>query len=207
MYGSEILQDAKIERTENEGPAGWINLSFQVSSDSEFVDARRRELKMMTEQRNELVHGFLQRWQPESHEKLEATLTYLDTQRELALPVLKHLKTVAVQIAEARQKLLEMISSEDFQEQSELLWLQASPLVVFFMNVTSRIQRKDGWTCLANAGHLAHKELPDEVKCLKECYGFTTLKKLLEGSKKFDILNESIAENTFRTLYRNKVTS
>lgn len=84
------------------------------------------------------------------------------------------------------------------------MWLQASPLVALLSDVATQIQRKDGWTYLAQAGDLAAKNLPEEVKALKERYGFKTLKKLLAGSEMFDIFDEPLSGGRFRTLYRKK---
>jgi hypothetical protein len=203
-YGTEVLQDAGVEVPEEEGPADWFTFSFRISGDTEFVEVMRRDMKLMTEQRNELVHGFLPRWQPNAPEKLEETLAYLDTQREKVLPMLEHLRTTASHIQESRKKLLEFVASEEYQKQSEVMWLQASPLVSLLRDVATQIHRKDGWTYLAHAGGLANKELPEEVKNLKERYGFKTLKKLLVGSEMFEVFDEPLSDGRFRTLYKNK---
>lgn len=203
-YGTEVLKDAGIEVPEEESPADWITFTFRISGDTEFVEAMRRDMKLMTEHRNELVHGFLPRWLPDSAEKLEETLVYLDTQREKVLPIHEHLRTAANHIQESQKKLIEFMSSGEYQKQSELMWLQASPLVLLLRDVASQIHRKDGWSYLAHAGRLANKELPDEVKSLNESYGFKTLRKLLIGSEMFDVFDEPLSEGQFRTLYKNK---
>lgn len=203
-YGTEVLKDAGVEVPEEEGPADWISFSFRISGDTEFVESMRRDMKLMTEQRNELVHGFLPRWLPSSPEKLEETLVYLDTQREKVLPMYEHLRTVASHIQESQKKILEFMASDEYQKQSELMWLQASPLVSFLKDIASKIHRKDGWCYLAHAGRLANKELPEDVKSLNESYGFKTLKKLLIGSEMFEVFDEPLSEGRFRTLYKNK---
>lgn len=203
-YGTEVLKDAGAEIPEEESPADWLTFSFRISGDAEFVEAMRRDLKLMTEQRNELVHGFLPRWQPDSPEKLEETLAYLNTQHENVLSMHEHLRTAASQIQETGKKLSEFMASEECRKQSEQIWLQASPLVLLLMDVTFQAHRKDGWTYLAHAGRLANKELPEEVKNLNERYGFKTLKKLLIGSEMFDVFDEPLSEGRFRTLYKNK---
>lgn len=203
-YVTEVLNDAGAEVPEEEGPADWLTFTFRVSSDTEFVEAMRQDMKLMTEQRNELVHGFLPRWQTDSPEKLEETLAYLDTQREKVLPMHEHLRTTAGHIQESRKKLFEFMASEEYRKQSEQIWLQASPLVSLLRDVASQIHRKDGWSFLAHAGGLANKELPEEVKNLKERYGFKTLKKLLVGSEMFDVFDEPLSDGRFRTLYKNK---
>lgn len=203
-YGTEVLKDAGAEVPEEESPVNWITFSFRISGDAEFIEAMRRAMKLMTEQRNELVHGFLPRWQPDSPEKLEETLVYLDTQREKVLPMNEHLRTTASHIQESWKKLPEFMASKEYRNLSEQIWLQASPLVSLLRDVASQIHRKDGWSYLAHAGNLANKELPEEVKNLNERYGFKTLKKLLIGSEMFDVFDEPLSEGRFRTLYKNK---
>jgi hypothetical protein len=70
--------------------------------------------------------------------------------------------------------------------------------------VASQFYRKDGWSYLAHAGVLANKELPEEVRNLKERYGFKTLKKLLVVSEMFDVFDEPLSNGLFRTVYKNK---
>ncbi|MFZ2162660.1 MAG: hypothetical protein WAW02_10630 [Sideroxyarcus sp.] len=203
-YGTDVLKDAGVEVPDEEGPADWITFSFRVSGNAEFIEAMRRDMKLMTGQRNELVHGFLPRWQPDSPEKLEETLAYLDNQREKVLLMHEHLRTTASHIQESRNKLLEFMSSEEYQKQSELMWLQASPLVSFLRDVASQVHRKDGWSYLAHAGRLANQELPEDVNNINERYGFKTLKKLIIGSEMFEVFDEPLSEGQFRTLYKNK---
>lgn len=203
-YFTEVLQDAGTEAPEEEGDAGEIAFTFKISADSEFVQSMRRSMKLMTEQRNELVHSFLPRWEPESLEKLEETLAYLDTQREKVVPIHEHLLTIVNHMQEGYQKHAKFLASDEYQKQLELTWLQASPLVSFFRYAASEFHRKDGWCYLAQAGNLANKELPEEVKNLKDWYGFKTLKKLLLGSEIFDVFDEPLPNGGFTTLYKNK---
>ncbi len=203
-YVSEVLKDAGVEEPDEESPVDWITFSFRISVDTEFIETMRGDMKLMTEQRNELVHGFLPRWQHDSPEKLKETLAYLDAQREKVLPMHEHLRTIANHIGESYKELSEFMVSEEFQKQSELLWLQASPLVCLLSNVASQFHRGDGWSYLAHAGNLANRELPDEVQNLNERYGFRTLKKLLVGSEMFDVMDEPLSDGRFRTVYKNK---
>lgn len=205
-YGNEVLQDAGEEVPEEDRPADWFCFTFRISGDTEFVESMRRDLKLMTDERNELVHHFLPRWQPDSPEKMAEALAYLDTQREKVLPMHEHLRSIINHMQESSQKLFEFMASPEYKKQSELMWLQASPLVSFLAEVTGKIHRKDGWCFLAHAGELAAKELSEEVKSLKERYGFKTLKKLVIGSELFDVLDEILPSGGFRTLYRLRPT-
>lgn len=201
-YKTEILYDAGEEAPEVERPAGWLSFSYRLSVEKEFLNSLHNDLKVMTDERNALVHHFLPRWQPGSDEAMAEALAYLDTQREKVLPMFEHLKRNIEGIEKSRKLLLEFINSPNCDKQLELMWLQSSPLAKLFREATTKICRKDGWTYLAHAGELAAKELPDEVKALKERYGYKTLKKLLIGSEMFDVLDEPLSDGRFRTMYR-----
>lgn len=77
-YKTEILHDAGEEIPEVERPAGWFSFSYRLSVDKEFLESLHTDLKVMTDERNALVHHFLPRWQPGSEEVMTEALAYLD---------------------------------------------------------------------------------------------------------------------------------
>lgn len=102
-YGIEALTDAGVEVPEEECPPDRFTFNFRISGNTEFVEAMRRDMKLMTEQRNELVHDFLPRWEPDLPESFEETLAYLDTQHEKVLPMHEHLRTTASHIQKTQR--------------------------------------------------------------------------------------------------------
>ena len=63
----KVLQDAGEEVPEEENSeTPWVSFAFHISCDTEFLEAMRRDLKLMTDERNQLVHGFPRRWHPSS---------------------------------------------------------------------------------------------------------------------------------------------
>lgn len=204
-YATEVLRDAGEEVPEKEKPADWFAFSFQISGETAFIEGLRRDLKLMTDERNELVHHFLPRWQQANEEALTATLTYLDAQRQRVLPMHEHLRSTVQHLHETAKQFAEFVASPEYQKQTELLWLQASPLVSLMLEVADQYHRQDGWTYLAQAGDLAARDLPDEVKHFKERYGFKTLKQLLVGANIFNVVDEPLTGGRFRTLYRRKM--
>jgi len=131
-YGNEFLQDAGEKVADEDRPAGWFSFSFRISGDTEFVESMRRDLKLMTDERNELVHHFLPRWQPDSPEKMTETLVYLDAQSEKVLPMHEHLKSTVTRMQASRRLLSNIMASPEYEKQSELMWLQSSLLVNLF---------------------------------------------------------------------------
>lgn len=201
-FGTEVLQDTGTEAPEEERPDNWFAFSFRVSGDTEFIETMSRDLKLMTDERNDLVHHFLPRWQPGNDDVLHEALAYLDAQREKVQPMHEHLRNTVMHLHESAKVLSDFIASPDYENQAELMWLQASPLIRLFCDVATQYHRNDGWTYLAQAGDLAAKELPDDVNVLEERYGFKTLKKLLVASEMFEIFDEPLANGALRTLYK-----
>lgn len=203
QYVDDILSDAgetPPEPTESTLPL--ITTTFSISGDREFCESQRANMKLMVDERNDLVHHFLPRWRPDSLGHLTDAATYLDKQREKILPMLEHLKSVSESMRNAHQILGDFLASEEYERHFELLFLQDSSLITLLRDIASQIRRPDGWAYLAHAGKLARIHERDAVENMKERYGRHTLKKLLVASDLFDLFDEPLPTGGFRTLYR-----
>jgi hypothetical protein len=203
-YLGKVLTDDRDEVLDDTDPdvVPYVSITRQFIVSSEFLEAMRRDLKFLTDERNELVHHFFPRWQPNSPEKMQDALDYLNAQRGKVLPILDHLTGLAASMQQNQRRIAEYLASDEYARLDELMWLQSSPLVTLLREVVGDIQRKDGWASLSRAGNLAHEQLPDDVKNLKERYGFSTLKKLLVACETFDIFDEPLPSGEVRTLFR-----
>jgi|JI10StandDraft_1071094.scaffolds.fasta_scaffold428886_1 hypothetical protein len=205
-YLSDVLVEAGLEEMpESESPETAqcvFRFKFTMESEGAFVQRMRADLKLMTEQRNELVHHFLPRWKPGDETALNDALAYLDVQRDKVLPMFEHLKEMSLWLQRMRKSTAELFASPDFQRQFELFRLEHSPLISLFRQVHGRDTRADGWTYLSSAANVAAKALPDELAHLVERYGFKTLKQLLIGSELFDVMDEGMPKGGSRTLFR-----
>ena len=204
MYSTEVLRDAGEAILEKERPADWVTFSFRTSAEADYIAGLRSDLKSMTDERNQLVHHFLPRWQPHNAEALTEALAYLDEQQERVRPMHEHVTSSLQRFVNTTKLHHEFLASPEYEAQAELMWLQSSPLVTLLYKVPDNHCRKDGWTDLAHAGAVAGRVLPNEVKKLKERYGFHTLKQLIVGVKTFDVMHEETPAGGFHTLYRRK---
>jgi len=203
QYVDDILSDAGETPPESIDPSVLsITTTFSINGDLEFCESQRANLKLMVDERNDLVHHFLPRWRPDSPDHLTDAATYLDKQREKILPLLEHLKSVSDSLRDASQILANFLASDECERQLELFWLQDSLLVNRLRDIASQIRRPDGWAYLAHAGKLVRIHEQDAVKNMKERYGHSTLKKLLIASELFDVFDETLSTGGFRTLYR-----
>lgn len=202
-YVDEILSDPDEEQ---HGPPDlsdlWLFSTFKITGDDKFYELQCRNLELVREERNQLVHHFLPYWRPDSPKHLSTACEYLDEQREKILPAKEHLKSVFKTMHQVLQELAVFFASEEFSQHLNLMMLQGSPLIQLFCDITSRISRADGWTCLAHAGQLIHEKAPDEVARMKAKYGYDSFKKLLVASECFEILEQPTSNGRFRTFYR-----
>lgn len=203
QYVDDILSDAGEAPPEpTESALLSITTTFSINGDREFCESQRMNMKLMVDERNDLVHHFLPRWRPDSLDHLTDAAIYLDKQREKILPVLEHLKSVSEPMRNARQIQAEFLASEECERHLEQLFLQDSSLITLLRDIASQIRRPDGWAYLAHAGRLARIHERDAVENMKERYGHCTLKKLLVASDLFDLFDERLPSGGFRTLYR-----
>lgn len=204
-FTDDILADAGEISTEAEKiNQPWMSLRFQLNDESGSNESLKTELGRMVKARNDLVHHFLPRWQPDSQEHLIAAITSLDQDHENAFQLLGRLQSIAASMNTTKQIAGKFFSSDDFAHKFELLWLQQSTLVILLQQAANEKSRPDGWSYLSNAGQIIRRHEPDEVEHIKERYGVATLRQLLIASEMFDVFDEPTSNNNFRTLFRMK---
>ncbi len=199
MHRENVLCDAGEELPEQSSNA-TLQFAFRVQGQPEFIEKLTADFEAMKKERNELVHHFLPRWQPDNIDVLNEALEYLDEQRARAVPISDYLRSNLSSMIDAAN----YIASPEFDQTLDMLLLQATPLVAFFQEVAKKHHRDDGWTYLAQAGGLAGQTFPDEVKDLKDRYGVTTLKKLLIAAEIFEVRDEPTSGGSFRTIYKRR---
>ncbi len=199
QYVGDVLKDAGEPIEEPEVvKIPYLITTFTTSSTQEFYESQTADMKLMVDERNELIHHFLPRWQPQTIASLKEASDYLDAQSEKVRPMYDHLDSVII----SRKKVAQYLSSEDFHKIFELEWLQKSQIIHFMKEVTAEIRRADGWTYLANAGQIAKEKILEDVVRMEECYGHKTFKQLLLASELFDVLDEPLPNGKYRTVYR-----
>lgn len=199
-YTTEVLSDVEETAPEPVVPADWFASSLSISGTKEEIERLRGDLKMVTDERNDLVHHFLPRWQGNNEELLNETLDYLEAQRNKVLPLHKHLVTC---LDNARREF-ELLAERLLSDLAQSSGLQNKPLIAFLGEVADKYPRHDGWTYLSQAGSLAARLMPEETKRMLQDYGCKTFKQLLAESGIFDVVDEPLAGTNFRTIYRRK---
>ena len=203
QYLEEVLTDGEpVSQSPGDLKGAWLSFSFQLEADGSFYEQQKSDLKAIVDQRNELVHHFLQRWKPSLADSTHAALDSLDRQRQAALPIRDHLMTVVKDFQASLKAHAEFLASEEGQLQLERAWLMQSPLVVLLRDIATTEDDRDGWIPLGTAGRLLRQRAPDEVATLLERYGYRTLKELLVGAGCFEMRDEPTAKGGVRAVYR-----
>lgn len=177
-----------------------ISFSFSIEADADFYESKKRELKSLVDDRNDLIHHLLPRFNPESIDSCLEIRDYLDQQRERLIPEFEYLKSVI----ENFKELAAYLSSDEGKRAFELGLLQQSPIVQLLLNVSVQKPRPDGWTFLSVAIRQIRQILPDEMEQLENRWGYQTLPDLMEASKYFDITKEELSNGSYRWVYRSK---
>ena len=205
QFTDGILSDAGEPNAEPEEQNQlWMSFTFTTSGDREFYEAQRADMKRMVDERNDLIHHFMPRWQPDSPEKMGEAAKYLDEQRARVLPMFEHLRSVSMALIDVGQSMAAFMASKEGQRHFELILLQHSPLVSVLKEVAEQKHRADGWAYLADAGRIAWLQEPEAVTHMKERQGHATLKKLAVASDLFEVFDEPLPNGRYRTLYRPK---
>jgi hypothetical protein len=175
-----------------------------VNADSNFYESKKQALKSLVDDRNDLIHHLLPRFNSESIDSCLETERYLDEQREKLIPEYDYLKSLIDDLNESRRLSADYLSSDEGIKQIELSFLQQSPLISLLLNISIQKPRLDGWTLLSVAGPEIRRILPEEMDQIKNRYGYKTLKEIILASEFFDILEEPTKKGGVRVLFLSK---
>lgn len=202
----DLLENVLGIPAEAEPPAEidqpWVGLSSTIEATAEWVDCHDREMRVLVDARNELVHCFLPRWQSAIDGNAGDSLAYLDAQWEEAKRLLDRLYRWARSMDIGRKQAAEFWASPEAEQQIELAYLRSSPLAVMLGEVAMQTAREDGWTLLSAAGQSIKQSAPLELQKLRARFGHANLKGVLLATGVFDVADEPTPGGGTRTIYR-----
>lgn len=188
-----------IEHTE-----AHISFSFTVEADADYYESKKQSLKLLVDDRNDLIHHLVPRLDLTSIESCLEVEQYLDQQRARVTPEFNYLQNLLKAFAEGMKCHADFINSEEGVKQMELHFLQQNPLVSSLLNISIKYARPDGWMLLDNADRQLRATLPEPMGKLKERYGYKTLRQVIIASEFFELLEEQTKKGGSRYLYRPK---
>jgi hypothetical protein len=102
---------AKEEKAEEVSEA-QIHVRLHVAFDEAALRVRRRDLKVIVAERNELVHRLLPKWSPASRESCEAMMAWLDEQHRRAAGELLALEAECKMVVSSMESVAKFFGSE-----------------------------------------------------------------------------------------------
>ncbi len=181
-----------------------LSFSFSQEADADFYERKKRELKSLVDDRNDLIHHLLPRFNIESIDSCLEIRDYLDQQRERLIPEYEYLKSTIESLEELRKATSAYLASEEGQKDFEIGFLRQSSIVQLLLNVSVQKPRPDGWTFLTTAIQQIRQILPSEIEQLSTRWGYQSLPELMVASEFFDLAKENLSNGGYRWVYRSK---
>jgi hypothetical protein len=197
-----IPDESEISDKEIKEP--YLNFSFKIDADPEFIESRRQALKSLVDERNHLVHHIFAINELLTVEKYREIDKFLDELRDKILIEYEQLEFLSKTLADAMQEHAVFLNSDEAKRQFEKAHLQQSELVQILMEVSLSKARADGWTLLNYAGNELRKHIPEKMSNLKRMYGYKTLKAAMIASELFDLMEEEVSEGVKQLFYKAK---
>ena len=169
--------------------------NFKIRLAEPFLHQRRDFLERLVDERNDLIHHFLPRFDPESVSSCKENLTYLDTQHE-------SLQSELVVLNHCVNHINDMLQSVTGEEGVRLNL--AAKVLGILWDVASRFSARDGWTSLTTAEQLVKQTSGNDLKAFKKAYRVKTLREYMETCGLFDIRQDLTKRGGIKVLYRIK---
>jgi hypothetical protein len=183
----------------------YLSFFFAVEADADFYQSKKQALKTLVDERNDLAHHLLTRFNIDSIDGCLQLEQFLDQQRERHIAEYDFLKSLIDNINEMLRSQNDFINSEEGTRQIELFCLQQSPIVALLLDISSR--HGYDWTLLNSADQQVRQVLPGKMEQLKEKSEYKTLKQFMLASELFEIIEERTKKGGTRVLYRPKLES
>jgi hypothetical protein len=201
----ELFADSDAESSVPAGIAEpWLAFSFRIAGDAADIEESRKTLKALIDERNDLVHHLLPRWNLHDADSCLALSTELDEQRSRIVVEIGRYRAYADTLREAAKELQAFIDSDDGKRHLDVMFLQNSRLALLLTQLAMDHAREDGWTLLSVAGAQLSSLIPEEFAKLKREHGEGSLHKLVTAIDLFDIQSEKIPNGGTRAVYRTR---
>lgn len=179
--------------------APHLSINFNIECEKSHYENKKQALALLVEQRNDLIHHLLPRFDSNSIESCKETEQYLELQHEMLLSEINELQSIGDSFLEGRKMLAEFLLSDEGRKHFELSELKER-LERLLTEIASKAARKDGWTLLNTVGQHASEEIAE----LKKTLGHKTLEAMILATELFDINEEPTKKGGTRVLYRLK---
>jgi len=181
----------------------WLTFLFRIARDPTDPESHR-SLKALIDERNDLVHHLLSRWNLHDADSCSAFSVELDEQRRRIIVEIERYRAYANTVREAARELQTFIDSDEGKRHFDAMFLQNSKLAMMLVQIAATHAREDGWTLLSVAGAQLSRLIPEQFAKLKLEHGEGSLHELVAAIGLFDVQSETTANGGTRAVYRTR---
>lgn len=180
----------------------WLTFSFQIECDITNLEDNSRTLKALVDERNDLVHHSLSRWDLHDAGNCSRLSAELNEQRCRIIAEIEKYRAFADVAMDACREHQAFFDSEAGKRDLDLFFLQSSRLTMLLAQIATTHARVDGWTPLSVAGSHLSRLIPEQFARLKREHGEGSLHKLVAAIDLFDVQSEGTPNGGTRAIYR-----
>lgn len=205
-FTTEVLVGMPMDPDENEDEPkfleGYVSFKYELTAEKDYVAQRTRSLQLIVDERNELVHHFLSKWNLMSEESAQAATLHLDQQHLRVAAEAKTLKSNLEALQRLARLQTNLMSSPEYEKQMEKMWLYGSKIVLLLVGMSRKAKQQDGWVRLIDADPLLKIKAPEDRASLKAMYGYDQLKPLLLATEVFDLRENLLPNGNSNVLFK-----
>jgi hypothetical protein len=195
-------EQARIEAAVMERGCTHLEFGFEITfSDNETDAAWREGLEALVEDRNELVHHFLDRFDIWTIEGCQQADRYLAEQHARHAPLVEDLRRHCEEISADMRMLAAALHQDDVLAEILHGHLRLK-LDEVLRRVAVNKARADGWTYLSLAGNELAGEDPQLLKRLEEAFGHRGLMQAVAAIGGWQLIEEPTNGGGTRVIYR-----
>lgn len=181
-----------------------ISINFRIDSSPERYAAKKESLAKLVNERNELVHHLLPRFDTKSKTSCDELSKQLDSQSEIIRNEIKELREVIASRTKSIKALASYHSSAEGREQLERDYLRQSKLASMLFDIADQLGNEDGWISMSQAAHIVRQHAPEELDKLRDIYGCKTLKSFMLATDQFEFNEVKTNKGGVRVVYKLK---
>ena len=175
---------------------------YTVFAEADVLAQHDQEMAALVKARNELIHGFLPRWEAATDGDYQGALDHLDAQHTQLTTMYDRLDQWARNLAAALLTTGEFLQSDEVQRVVELALLLASGLIQALVNFARRHHDADGWVALAAANKHIGGAAPRQLHDLEKRFGHPDLRTIVKASGVFELQKRPGSAGQKRTHFR-----
>jgi hypothetical protein len=180
----------------------YFSIRFSIETDSVSYAAKKAALADLVNQRNELIHHLLPKFDTTSQTSCEELSLQLDAQSEIIRKEIKEVQSIAEALNHDRKQLGSYLTSDECRQHIKLIFLKQSSLAISLVDIAEQLGKEGIWVSLSLAGQLVREHIPDELEGLRENHGYKTLKGFMLATELFEFKDEETSKGGVRVLYK-----